>query len=600
MIGFAAPWVLLGLVAAGIPVLLHLFARREPPTVVFPATRYLAETARAHHRRLTFQHWLLLLIRTLLITALVLAAAGPSWPRGGVATHVPAALTVILDNSLSSGAVSGGTPVIEAHRAAARAIFGAARSEDVLWLITADAIPQRGSRETLTGIVDRLNPVPQRLDLGQAIGIARLAMAGERRPASTVVLTDLQASALSAAPGAGPVVVIRPEAAPVSNLGVSSVAPGRQPWGPEGGRVAVTLAGTPEKNGALTVRVGLRPPRQHLGTGGSTVSLASGVLPAGWWPVRVELEPDELRLDDVRETAVRVADAARAAWRAEDRFLATAAEVLLENHRLARGADLTLGALGPGASIVQPPADPAAVGALNRALAARGIGWRLGDLAPGSAFTDSGQILGRHPVSRRHQLIPAGTATPRGVLVTVAGAPWVVRSGEIILLGSRLEPDWLSLPLSAEFVPFVDFLANRAVRGELVLLDVAPGEPAALPDAATGIARQGRVRPVEGGSAFGSGETGLHFILAGRDTIGVLAVNPDPRESDLTRGSDADARRLWPESRVTTTAHAAAAAFASGGRADLRGVLLLLAGMLAVADALLAGAGARRSARSPA
>ena len=82
MIGFAAPWALLGLVAAGIPVLLHLFAKREPPTVLFPATRYLAETARAHHRRLTLQHWLLLLIRTLLIMALVFAAAGPSWPNG--------------------------------------------------------------------------------------------------------------------------------------------------------------------------------------------------------------------------------------------------------------------------------------------------------------------------------------------------------------------------------------------------------------------------------------------------------------------------------------------------------------------------------------
>ena len=37
---FAAPWALLGLLCAAIPLLLHLFARREPPTVIFPATRY--------------------------------------------------------------------------------------------------------------------------------------------------------------------------------------------------------------------------------------------------------------------------------------------------------------------------------------------------------------------------------------------------------------------------------------------------------------------------------------------------------------------------------------------------------------------------------
>src|SRR5690606_33067354 len=40
---FAAPWVLGGLVLAAVPIILHLIARREPPTVVFPATRYLAD-----------------------------------------------------------------------------------------------------------------------------------------------------------------------------------------------------------------------------------------------------------------------------------------------------------------------------------------------------------------------------------------------------------------------------------------------------------------------------------------------------------------------------------------------------------------------------
>jgi hypothetical protein len=249
---------------------------------------------------------------------------------------------------------------------------------------------------------------------------------------------------------------------------------------------------------------------------------------------------------------------------------------------------------------VQPPADPAAVGALNRALAARGIGWRFGDLAAGSGFTDSGQVLGRHSVARRYHLVPGSAAAVRGVLVTVAGAPWAVRAGATILLGSRLEPDWLSLPVSAEFVPFVDFLANRAIRGELLLLDVAPGDPAVLPDAATGIAREGRVSAVEGGSGFRSTDAGLHFILSGRDTIGVVAVNPDPRESALERGSNGDVTRLWPGSRVMTAPTAVSAAFASGGRADLRGMLLLLAGVLAVADALLAGAGTRRRAGNPA
>ena len=603
MIGFTAPWVLLGLLAAGIPVLLHLFARREPPTVMFPATRYLAETARAHHRRLTLQHWLLLLVRTLLIAALVLAAAGPTLPGGPAATHAPSAVTLVLDNSLSSATTVAGTPVVERLKQAALAILDAARAGDALWLLTADGLPRRGSAAELSAIVKRTTALPARLDLGAAIGIAREAMAAERLPASVVVVSDLQASALAQASGSGAVVALRPEESPVTNLGLAALLTGRQPWGPEGGSVAVRASGTAGKRAAVSLRIGARPPRRQLASGNEEVLLGSGALTSGWWPVRAELEPDELRLDDVRETAIRVADASRAAWRSEDRFLATAAEVLLSNGRLIRGGDLSLGNLGQGASIVQPPADPAGHGALNRALAARGAGWRFGELVPGSTVTDSGPVLGRHAVSRRYGLVPAGSAAagaapPRGVLATAGGLPWVVRSDNLILLGSRLEPEWTALPLSAEFVPFVDFLANRAIRGELAILDTPPGDPIALPDAATAVVRDGQVRPVEGGGPFRSRETGLHFILAGRDTIGAVAVNPDPRESALERSGDGEIRRLWPGARIAPLERAASVAFAAGGLADLRGFFLALAAALALADAALAGLGARRGARA--
>lgn len=606
MIGFTAPWALLGLAAAAIPVLLHLFARREPPTVLFPATRYLAETARAHHRRLTLQHWLLLLVRTLLIAALALAAAGPTLPGGSAATHAPSAIAVVLDNSLSSATTAAGTPMIARLKDAARTIFRAAHADDALWLITADALPRRGSAAELSGIVDGITPSPARLDLGAAIGIGREAMAAEPIPSSVVIVSDLQASALAEATGRGAVVVVRPDGPSVGNLGLAALDPGRQPWGPEGGRVQARTSGTPGKSAAVSLRVGDRPPRRQLATAGASLTQASGPLTAGWWPVRAELEPDELRLDDVRETAVRVADAARAAWKSEDRFLATAAEVLLSNGRLVRGGGLSIGNLGQGASIVQPPADPAAQGALNRSLAARGSAWRFGEIVSGSSVTDSGPVLGRHVVSRRYALLRGGSTgktgeargSPGGVLVTAGGEPWVVRSGNTILLGSRLEPEWTALPLSAEFVPFVDFLANRAIRGELALLDTAPGDPVTLPDAATAVIRAGVPRPVEGGSAFRSRETGLFFILAGSDTIGVVGVNPDPRESLLERATDADVGRLWPGARTATLERAASVAFAAGGLADLRGPFLMMAAALALADAALAGLGARRGARA--
>src|SRR5215208_390571 len=94
MISFLHPWVLAGLAAAAIPILLHLLAHREPPTVVFPAVRYLVTTTQEHQRRLKLQNWLLLLLRTLLIVLLVLAAAAPSVPRSGVPGHAPRELVL--------------------------------------------------------------------------------------------------------------------------------------------------------------------------------------------------------------------------------------------------------------------------------------------------------------------------------------------------------------------------------------------------------------------------------------------------------------------------------------------------------------------------
>ena len=75
MIGFLYPWALAGLAAAAIPLLLHLRARHHPPAVTFPAVRYVQEATRRSERRLRLRHWLLLVVRTLLVAALVLASA---------------------------------------------------------------------------------------------------------------------------------------------------------------------------------------------------------------------------------------------------------------------------------------------------------------------------------------------------------------------------------------------------------------------------------------------------------------------------------------------------------------------------------------------
>jgi hypothetical protein len=273
--------------------------------------------------------------------------------------------------------------------------------------------------------------------------------------------------------------------------------------------------------------------------------------------------------------------------------LAAACEVLAGNHRIQPGQEVTLGRLGRGISVVEPPADPAELGALNRALAARGVGWSYGDISNQPRLSDSGAVVGRQRVVRRYTLQSTGSGRT-GVLATIDGTPWIVRGGNVILLGSRLEPGWTDLPVSAAFMPFMDVLLNRLARGEAALDRGAPGDPIQLPDLVTDVRRGDREWRVEGGGLFQPAEPGVYFLQSGRDTVGAISVNPDPRESRLARADDGRARELWDGARIVPLTEAGEAAFSSASRGDLRGPLLWMALLVGIMEAGLASGWRRR------
>lgn len=594
MIGFLHPWMLAGLAAAAIPILLHLLARREPPTVVFPAVRYLVSTTQEHHRRLKLQNWLLLLLRTLLVATLVMAAAGPTVPMSGVPGHSPSALVLIVDNSPSSGTMAGGSPQLGQLASAGRRVLARATPEDALWLIAADQIPRRADRVALGELLGNLTVSPRRLELGAAITLAGEILGSEPRPGEIILLTDLQASALSPADPSAPLLVGRPDRPPPPNTGIGRIETGTQPWSSDGGRVSVALVGDSGGSVPVSARLGERPARQALARVGGTAALSLAGVPAGWWTLTAALDPDEFRLDDRRVAAVRVAPVARVSWDSTSRFVTTACEVLASNGRIRPGHEVTVGRLGPRASVVQPPDDPAELGALNRALAARGVGWSYGNISTDVTFSDSGAVVGRQRVTRRYSL-QSTTSGRTGVLASVNGAPWIVRGGNVILLGSRLDPAWTDLPVSAGFMPFVDVLLNRLARGEAALEHGAPGDPVPLPDLVTEVRRGDREWRVEGGGLFQPPEPGVYYLRSGRDTIGAISANPDPRESRLARATDAQARQLWKGARLVSLQDAADEAFSSASRGDLRGPLLWLALIAAMAEVGLASAWRRRT-----
>lgn len=76
-VSFADPVMLVGLLAAGVPVLLHLLNRIRSPVVAFPTLRFLKITAQKTARRRRLQQWLLLLLRMVVFGAIAAAVAGP-------------------------------------------------------------------------------------------------------------------------------------------------------------------------------------------------------------------------------------------------------------------------------------------------------------------------------------------------------------------------------------------------------------------------------------------------------------------------------------------------------------------------------------------
>ena len=76
-ISFADPLMLAGLLAALVPVVLHLLNRMRAPVVLFPTLQFLKITAQKTARRRQIQQYFLLLIRVIVFALVAMAVAAP-------------------------------------------------------------------------------------------------------------------------------------------------------------------------------------------------------------------------------------------------------------------------------------------------------------------------------------------------------------------------------------------------------------------------------------------------------------------------------------------------------------------------------------------
>ncbi len=149
MISFLNPIVLLGLVAASVPLIIHFLSRFRAQQREFSSLLLLREVQSRNVRKLKTRQLLLLILRTLIIALLVLAPARPV-VRGlfgtGPTDHLPTAAVFILDTSASTGFVHEKGPVISFLAQRLKRIMG--------WMNPADRFRILSANEGFTAETD--------------------------------------------------------------------------------------------------------------------------------------------------------------------------------------------------------------------------------------------------------------------------------------------------------------------------------------------------------------------------------------------------------------------------------------------------------------
>lgn len=600
---FLAPLWLALAGAALVPLLLHLLRRRIGTRVEFPAARYLARAEREHSRSLRLRNLLLMLLRVLAVLLVALAAAGPvaRWASG--AGHAPAALAIVLDNSLSSTAVSDGRPLLDQFRDAAKAVVAQAQPSDRVWLVTADGRVRGGSAAAIRESIDRLEPLAGAGDPRLAAARAAAAVRASGYDARQVaVLTDAQRSAWTEPVDLGEVhaLVWAPRGQPPPNRAVLAAEARPVRWTPRG-----TLAGRVATTDSASYRVTIAGRLLLRGTAapGEEVAVTAAPPERGWLAGTLELEPDELPADNVRHYAVWVGAApGLTASPAAGPFVRSAIDVLKQSRRIVAGRDVAIvpaDELTTLPALVVAPASPVRLGAANRALERAGIPWRFGASRRDDSVIRGARVDGA-TTALRYSLVPQAGAVAE-TLATAGRDPWIVAGPRFVLVGSPLTPDATTLPIRAAFVPWLaETVSERLVGEPGHVLHAGPGSSLRRPQWADALETPSGAREgLTGETMRAPDRTGTYFLSLGARRVGAIVVNSEPEESALERLTTDELRaRLHARRTVVaaTPATWASEAFRSAARRPLGGPLLVLALLALAAEGLAAGASGTRKA----
>ncbi|MDB4910499.1 MAG: double-transrane region domain protein [Gemmatimonadetes bacterium] len=605
--GFLAPLWLLAGAAAAVPLLIHLMRRRAGARIEFPAVRYLVRAEREHSRDLRLRNLLLMILRVAAVLLITLAAAHPIIRMAG-AGHAPSALAVVLDNSLSTSAVVGGRPVLQQLQSRAREILRRASASDRVWLITADGVVHGGSRDAVLDAAAHAEPFGGAGDLRAATArAAQLARASALPAKEIVVLTDGQATSWGDPLSLGdiPVHAYVPAATAPANHAVVAVHAIPARWTPRGAVRARLLA-----SDSATYRITLegRSLARGIAARDEEIVLRAEPPERGWSSGTVELEPDELRADDVRHFAVWIGAApAVSIHPLAGPFARSALDALVQSGRASVGNEIALAPADEATklpALLVAPSDPIKLGAANRALERLGVPWRFGAAQRGESVvraSDSTRALDGVTVGLRYALSRASGAERADTIAMAGGAPWIVAGPRYVLVASPLAPPATTFPLHASFVPWLDDMLSQRLSGEGgIPREVSPGQHIARPRGADALELpEGGETTLSGDSLAAPARAGTYFYLRGTTRVGALVVNAEPAESELARlAPQALAVKLGTRSAnvLTDTTALSARVLTAAPQRPLIAPLLLIAALTLLIETLITTPARRRAA----
>jgi hypothetical protein len=201
---FLNPFLLFGLAAAAIPILIHLLNLRKLRTIDFSTLQFLKELQKTKMRRVKIRQWLLLLLRTLLVIALVLAFSRPALKgsfAGTLGSRARTTMVILLDDSPSMAIRTNRGVVFQQAKRAALELLPLFKDGDAAYVLRLSDVRHRPhdipltTAESLREIIEKSTVSQVTVPYSEALNAAAGILAGSKNLNHELyIVTDLQAT----------------------------------------------------------------------------------------------------------------------------------------------------------------------------------------------------------------------------------------------------------------------------------------------------------------------------------------------------------------------------------------------------------------------